>query len=66
MAATRLVRRLRDAAESLRDYPHRGRPAGGTRRDLIVVPPYIIRYRLLGDEVTILTVWHGARNQNRP
>ena len=49
------------AGESLRDFPNRGRKASRGRRELVTVWPYIIRYRLVGDRVTITSVRHGAQ-----
>jgi toxin ParE1/3/4 len=47
-------------------FPYRGRPGrqAGTR-ELVVMPPYLIVYRVSGTEaVMILRVWHAA--QDRP
>jgi toxin ParE1/3/4 len=47
-------------------FPYRGRPGrqAGTR-ELVIMPPYLIVYRVSGTEaVTILRVWHAA--QDRP
>ena len=60
-AAQRLTRRLVDAAESLADFPERGRAISPTRRELPVVRPYLIRYAVTPDEVQILKIRHMAR-----
>lgn len=60
-AADRLAARLVAAAESLRDFPNRGRPAEGGKRELPTVPPYIIRYRVEGEIVLIMRIRHGAQ-----
>ena len=60
-AATRLGGRVFAAGESLAIFPNRGRPAGNGVRQLATVSPYIIRYRVHGDTVTILSIRHGAR-----
>jgi toxin ParE1/3/4 len=60
-AASRFAARLVATAESLIDFSERGRPASGKRRELAVVWPYIIRYRVEGDRVVILRIRHGAR-----
>ena len=57
-AAENCERRLRQAGDSLREFPHRGRPAPQGRRELLSVWPYIIRYRVVGDTVFILDVRH--------
>ena len=46
---------------SLTDQPTRGRQARGRLRELTIVSPYIIRYRVDAEEVVILRVRHGAR-----
>jgi toxin ParE1/3/4 len=59
--AQRFTAKLIDAVESLAQHPHRGRSAGGGRRDLTVIWPYIVRYRVTVDAVIILRIRHGAR-----
>ena len=61
LAAQRMTVRPRAAASGLYDYPERGRPAGSGMRELTIVPPYVIRYRVSGGEVLILRIKHGAR-----
>lgn len=62
IAAERLRTRLFEVASSLRDFPHRGRPVGNGRRELVTVPPYLLRYRVDGEIVAVLGVRHGARH----
>jgi toxin ParE1/3/4 len=62
-AAHRLAMRIIDAADSLADFPNRGRKAGADRREIVSVWPYIIRYRVEADAVLILRVRHGAREE---
>ena len=61
LAAQRLAARLASAAESLSDHPLRGRSIGRGRRARVAIPPYQIRYRILGEVVEIITIRHGAR-----
>jgi addiction module RelE/StbE family toxin len=61
LAAQRLGRRLLAAGESLADHPERGRTSTRGRRELAAVPPYVLRYRIVGDVVVIGSVRHGAR-----
>ena len=61
LAAQRLALRLVAAAESLSDYPSRGRPLAGGRRALVAIPPYVIRYRITDEVVEIIAIRHGAR-----
>jgi toxin ParE1/3/4 len=60
-AARRMAERLVAAADSLADFPERGRPIGSGRRELIIVHPYVIRYRVLGDQVLVLRIRHGRQ-----
>jgi toxin ParE1/3/4 len=60
-AAQRLAQRLIELADSLAEFPQRGRDAGDGRREMTVVWPYILRYRVQGDTVFILRIRHGAR-----
>ena len=53
--------RLKQAGESLGDYPERGRQAGNLR-ELAVVPPYLIRYRVMGSGVQIIRIRHSAQS----
>jgi plasmid stabilization system protein ParE len=61
LAAQRLAARLMAAARSLETWPDRGRPISRGRRELTIVPPYLIRYVQAGDRVVILELRHGAR-----
>lgn len=59
-AAQRIAAQLRAAGDSLNEFADRGRPAG-RYRELAVIYPYVLRYRLVGDQVAILRVRHGKR-----
>jgi addiction module RelE/StbE family toxin len=61
LAAQRIAARLKAAAERLDEHAERGRRLGAGRRELVIVPPYLIRYRLDEDTVYILQIRHGAR-----
>ena len=61
LAAQRMAERLIAAAVSLEQTPERGRSIGGGRRELVVIPPYVIRYSIAGSEVIVLEIRHGAR-----
>jgi len=56
----RLADRLKRAAESLSEHPYRGRPVGGLR-ELVAIPPYIIRYQVGVDTVEIVRIKHAAQ-----
>lgn len=60
-AARHMAARLIAAGNSLATLSERGRPAAQDNRELVAVWPYVIRYRIVGDEVVILRVRHGKR-----
>lgn len=62
-AAERLGRRLIELADSLAEFPNRGRDAGDGRREMTTVWPYILRYRVDSNSVVILRIRHGARDE---
>ncbi len=62
-AAARLGERLVALADSLAEFPHRGREAGDGKREMTTVWPYILRYRVESDTVVILRIRHGAREE---
>jgi toxin ParE1/3/4 len=66
-AAAELAARLIAAGNSLEHFPHRGRSVRGTTmRELLTVAPYVIRYRIAGEDVLILRVRHSARRPTNP
>jgi toxin ParE1/3/4 len=60
MAAERFAQRLTEAGNSLRQFPSRGRAAGASR-EIVVVRPYVIRYRVTPEAVLIVRIRHGAQ-----
>lgn len=63
VAATNTVEKIRLAVARLQDYPHLGRPGRvrGTRELVILNAPYLVVYRLRGEAVEVLRVFHAAR-----
>jgi len=63
-AARRVVKRLWKAAQDLTGQPEMGRPGRvhGTRELVVVNTPLVVPYRVVGSEVQILRVLHGAIN----
>ncbi len=59
--AVRIAEKLFRAGYSLDQFPERGRTTSLGRRELIVMAPYLIRYRVEGAHVIILEVRHAAR-----
>jgi toxin ParE1/3/4 len=62
-AAARLVERIAASIERLATHPASGRPARvpGTRELVVTGTPYLVPYRVRGETVEILRVFHGAR-----
>jgi toxin ParE1/3/4 len=62
-AADHVIDQFTAAFEQIAQFPERGEryehPKGEFRR--VVVSPYLIFYRISGDEVHIVRVLHGAR-----
>lgn len=54
---------LRDIENLLPENPHMGRPGRvpGTRELVIPGTPYIVPYRVQGEAIQILRVYHSAR-----
>jgi toxin ParE1/3/4 len=61
-AADRMVTRLVAAVEKLAHFPHLGRPGRESSRELVVSgTPFVVVYRVEGEEIRIGTVVHGAQ-----
>ncbi len=65
LAAQRFTRKLIAAAESLTEFPDRGQAVRSGTRDLLAIPPYLIRYVVLPDEIRIIKIRHSARRPER-
>ncbi len=66
-AASRVAVEIVAACDRLEYFPERGRLGlrRGTR-ELTIVWPYVIVYRVTGTNIDILAVWHGAQDRPRP
>ena len=60
-AARDMAEALLEAGDNLANFPRRGRQVGSSLRETVVVYPYIIRYRIVDNQVRILRVRHGSR-----
>ena len=62
-AAARTVGAIARAVETLEDFPSLGRPGriSGTRELVVSGTPYIVPYRVRGDVVQLIRVFHAAR-----
>lgn len=66
-AAMQVAANIREVGDGLGKFPYRGRPVPHTAmRDVMTAYPYIIRYRISGDDVIILRVRHTARRPTDP
>ncbi len=61
-AAARIMRRIQSASRALGQFPHAGRKrrVEGTRELVVTGTPYLVPYRVTGQAVEILRVFHGA------
>jgi toxin ParE1/3/4 len=62
-AAGRVVQKILHAVDLLKQNPAMGRAGrvAGTRELVVAETPYIIPYRVRGDAVEILRIFHAAR-----
>ena len=60
-AAERVADSLLSAMQGLTEAPHRGRPGRWPNTRELIVPPYVIPYRVRGQAVEILRAFHSAR-----
>jgi addiction module RelE/StbE family toxin len=62
-AAARIVMAIQEAVARLAEHPAMGRSGRvpGTRELVVLGTPYIIPYRVRGDRVELLRVFHAAR-----
>ena len=59
------VRKVYAAVQSLKEWPHRGRVGReeGTRELLFPPLPYIAVYRVKGQSIEVLRIYHGAQER---
>ena len=62
-AANRIASALLEAVERLAEPPGLGRPGrvAGTRELVVPGTPYLIPYRLRGDRLEVIAVFHGRQ-----
>ena len=63
VAAARTVAAIVNAVGNLKRFPASGRPGrvSGTRELVVSGTPYIVPYRVRGDVVELIRVFHAAR-----
>ena len=59
------MRKVYAAVQSLKEWPHRGRAGReeGTRELLFPPLPYIAVYRVKGQSIEVLRIYHGAQER---
>lgn len=62
-AAQKMYAKIRDSVKALENHPEMGRPGRifGTRELVIRGYPFIVPYRIRGNEVQVLRVFHTSR-----
>lgn len=62
-AAARTVAEIVRAVETLERFPSSGRPGriSGTRELVVSGTPYIVPYRVRGDVVQVIRIFHASR-----
>ena len=62
-AANRIAGSMLDAVERLAEMPNRGRPGrvAGTRELVVPGTPYVIPYRVRGDRLEVIAVFHSRQ-----
>ena len=60
------MRKVYAAVQSLKEWPHRGRAGReeGTRELLFPPLPYIAVYRVKGQSIEVLRIYHGAQERD--
>ena len=59
------IRKLYESILELKDFPYRGRVGReeGTRELLFLPLPYIAVYRVKGDDIEVLRIYHAAQER---
>ena len=62
-AATRIADTLLEAVERLAELPHLGRPGrvAGTRELIVPGTSYVIAYRVRGDRLEVIALFHARQ-----
>jgi toxin ParE1/3/4 len=62
-AAAKIITRILDRTDQLTTLPRIGRigRVAGTRELVVPQTPFLVAYRLLGEQIEVLAVIHGAR-----
>lgn len=59
------LRKLYETIRGLKNSPYRGRPGQDDTREVVFTPlPYIAVYRVKGDAIEVLRIYHGAQKRS--
>ena len=61
LAAQRMAARFLTAIETLEQHPQRGRRISRDIHELLIVRPYVIRYRIRPGAVEVMRIRHAAQ-----
>ena len=61
LSAQRMAARFVAAIETLEQHPHRWRCVSHDTHELVIVQPYVIRYRIRACAVKIMRIRHAAQ-----
>jgi len=62
-AAKRVATHLWSSVEHLAEFPHLGKRGRRAETRNLIVPPYVISYRVLPERLEILSIWDGRRKR---
>jgi len=57
------AQRIWDGCQRLKQFPESGRPGRVPMTREVIIPPYVIPYRIKGDSVEILNIFHSAQKR---
>lgn len=57
------ARRIWNGCQRLKEFPESGRPGRVPMTREVIIPPYVIPYRIKSDSVEILNIFHSAQKR---
>ena len=62
-AAQRVAAHLWTSVEHLAEFPHLGKPGRRPGTRTLIIPPFVISYRVRSERLEVLSIWHGRRRR---
>jgi toxin ParE1/3/4 len=62
-AAQRVAAHLWTSVEHLAEFPRLGKPGRRPGTRTLIIPPFVISYRVRSERLEILSIWHGRRGR---